>query len=239
MKKITIKPIIALLLFVSVFAACKKDKDEVLPAPTVNGLEIGSGNSKIGFAGTDIHIEGEILAPANIASVSLDIQPKTGTGWKFNKTYTEGLVGQKNAEFHQHIDIPAETVLGIYRVQLTITDQAGQVTKVDAEIEIKKDLTLPTVSGFEAVPNTAGNDLHVEAAISAVNKIAKVTVEIHGGTYEKEVVYTDVAMVGKVDYNLHKHIAIADAPIGHYHIHLKVEDQAGKSIEVEEHFDKK
>lgn len=239
MKKLTIKPIFTLLLFISVFAACKKDSEEVFPAPTITGLEIGSANSKIGFAGNDIHIEGEIIAPANIASVTLDIHPKTGAGWTFNQTYTEDLVGLKNAEFHQHIDIPANAVLGVYHLHLKITDQAGQTTDVEADIEIKKDLTLPTVTGFEAAPNTAGNDLHLEAAIGAVNKIAKITVEIHGGTYKKEVAYTDAAMVGQTAYNLHKHIAIADAPVGHYHIHLKVEDQAGKSIEVEEHFDKK
>jgi len=45
-------------------------------------------------------------------------------------------------------------------------------------------------------------------------------------------------MVGEADFNFHKHLDIAAAPSGHYHVHLKVTDQAGKENEFEEHFNK-
>ncbi|RZL39214.1 MAG: DUF4625 domain-containing protein, partial [Pedobacter sp.] len=140
---------------------------------------------------------------------------------------------------HKHIDIPADAVLGLYHVHIKITDQAGQVTDVESDLEIKKDTTLPTVAGFEVGANATGTDLHMEATVGAVNKIAKVVVEVHGSAWEQEYTYTDVAMVGQLTYNFHKHVNITAAPAGHYHVHLKVVDQAGKEIEVEEHFDKK
>ncbi|WP_291908896.1 DUF4625 domain-containing protein [Chitinophaga sp. CB10] len=73
--------------------------------------------------------------------------------------------------------------------------------------------------------------------ISAPNKIASVTIEIHGA-WAYEVTYTDAAMVGQTTYHLHKHVNVSAAPAGHYHVHITVKDQAGKEREIEEHFDK-
>ena len=228
-----------LFLFVTVaalFTACKKD--ETFEMPTISDIEVGLNNSKVAFPGSDLHIEAKLMATANITSVKLEINPVAATGWKFNQEFTDGFAGLKNAEFHEHFDIPADAELGMYRVVLTLTDAQGQSTKIESDLELKFDPTLPQASGLEVGLNTAGNDLHVEATITAVNKIARVVVEIHGGTYEKEFLYTDAAMVGATSYNFHKHINVSEVPKGHYHVHLKVVDQAGKENEFEEHFDK-
>ena len=238
-KSITMKISKFLFTFATVaalFTACKKD--EVIEMPKIEGLEVGLNNSKIAHPGSDLHIEAQLLATETIASVKLEIKPVATTGWSFNEEFTTGFTGQKNAEFHEHFDIPADAALGMYKVILTLTDAKGQITKVESDLELKYDPTLPQATDFEVDLNTAGNDLHVEATITAVNKIAKVVVEIHGGTYEKEVEYTDAAMVGATTYNLHKHINVSDVPAGHYHVHLKVVDQTGKENEFEEHFDK-
>lgn len=232
------KIIIALLLITSIFAACKKDRIE-LAGPTVSGLEVGHENNKTAYPGTDIHIEAELFAAANIAKVKLEIHPLADGGWTYEQEYTEGFAGQKNATFHKHIDIPAEAALGMYHVHLSVTDQQGQVTEVESELEIKFDPTLPSATGFEVGLNTAGNDLHMEAGINAVNKIAKIIVEVHGPAWEKEFEFTDAAMVGQTTYNFHKHVNVAAAPAGHYHVHLKIIDQANKENEFEAHFDKK
>jgi hypothetical protein len=233
--KIT-KFFLALLTVASIFTACKKDK--IMSLPTINNLEVGHDNNKTAFPGTDTHIEAELYAEATIAKVKLEINPVAGSGWKFAQEYTDGFAGMKNAEFHKHIDVPADAPLGKYHLRLSLTDLQGQVTVVESELELKYDPTLPSATGFEVGLNAAGNDLHMEAKINAVNKIAKVIVEIHGGTYEKEYEYTDVAMVGAVAYNFHKHINVSDVPKGHYHVHLKIIDQANKENEFEEHFDK-
>lgn len=233
--------LIAVLFFIAAaFSACKKDgnQNEDVTPPVIEGLEIGIGNNKIAHPGNDLHLEAKITAPANIASVVLDIHPESGTGWKVNTTYTEGLAGLKSAEFHKHIDVPADAALGDYHLHIKVTDANGKVTEAESELKLQSDPTLPSVTGFEVGLNAAGNDLHAEAAINAPNKIASITIEVHGDGFEKEVVYTDAAMVGQTTYNLHKHVDVTGAPKGHYHVHLKVVDQAGKENEFEEHFDK-
>lgn len=232
------KLLLAFLFLAVTFTACKKDNEIDPNAPEINGFELGTNNSKTGHPGNDLHIEAQIVAQGNIASVELEIHPKSGTGWTVNTTFTEGFSGQKNAEFHEHIDIPADAVLGDYHVHLKVTDQNGRETVVESDLKLVNDPTLPTVSDFEVSLNAAGNDLHAEANVTAPNKIAKITLEVHGNGWEKEVEYTDAAMVGLTTYNFHKHVDVAAAPKGHYHVHLKITDQQNKEIEFEEHFDK-
>lgn len=235
----TTKQLICLLLIsASLFTACKKDDNNDSPAPSIDGLEIGLNNSKVAHPGADLHFEAQIVASGTIKNVVLEIHPKTGTGWEVNTTFTENLAGQKNAEFHEHIDVPATAALGDYHGHIKVTDEAGQVTEAEFDLKVTNDPALPTVTGFEVGLNTAGNDLHAEAKITAPNKIASATIEVHGTGYEKEVTYTDAAMVGQTTYTLHKHVDVTGIPKGHYHVHLKVVDQAGKENEFEEHFDK-
>jgi len=233
----TNKIFIAVLCFVAVLSACKKDKDVVIAPPTISGLEVGTSNNKTAYPGNDLHLEAEIEAPGNIANVKLEINPVNGTGWKVNTTYTDGFAGLKNAEFHKHIDVPEDAATGDYKVVLSVTDQQGKTTKIESDLKVVVDPTLPSVSGLE-IEYEGNDEIHFEANITAPNKIAKVVVEVHGGTYEEEFEFTDAAMVGQTSYTLHKHIHITGAPAGHYHVHVKVVDQAGKEIEVEEHFDK-
>lgn len=117
-------------------------------------------------------------------------------------------------------------------------DTNGKETKVESTLELQNDPTLPSATGFEVGLNAAGNDLHAEASITAPNKLAEIIVEIHGNGWEKEFSYKDEKIVGQTTYNFHKHMDVTAAPKGHYHVHLKVVDQAGKSATFEEHFDK-
>ncbi len=233
----TTKVMLAFLLLIATFTACKKDKQET-PKPSIEGLEVGTSNSKVAHPGNDLHIEAEIIAPGNIKAVVLEIHPESGSGWEVNTTYTEGFSGLKNAQFHKHIDVPADAALGEYHGHLKVTDQTGQVTETEFELQVIADPTMPSVSNFEVGLNAAGNDLHVEAVITVPNKIAEIVLEIHGSGWEKEVSYTDGAMVGQTTYNLHKHMDIAAAPKGHYHVDLRIVDQSGKENDFETHFDK-
>lgn len=216
--------------------ACSK-KDDVAPQATISLKEVGSGNSKVAYAGSDLHLDAEIVAPGGIREVKLEIRPQTAGGWAFDSVYTAGLAGAKNADFHKHIDIPAEAAVGNYRVIVTVIDQQGRQTAAESALEIKVDATLPSLAGLELKLNTDKTDLHVGGDISAPNKIASVTIEIHGA-WAYEVTYTDAAMVGQTTYHLHKHVNVSAAPAGHYHVHITVKDQAGKEREIEEHFDK-
>lgn len=82
-----------------------------------------------------------------------------------------------------------------------------------------------------------GHDLHLEATIDAPALVKRIEVEIHqtgGGTYEIEQTYTSGAFIGVRNATFHKHIDIpADAPLGHYHLHFTVIDQAGQKTVAE------
>jgi len=229
----------AFVFIVSAFVtACSKDDDSSLPAsPTINVTEIGSDNSKIGYAGSDLHVDADVVAPGGIANIQVEIHGEANGAWQFDSVYTDGLAGLKNAEFHKHIDIPENASPGEYHIHFTVTDQSGQKAEFEDHLEIRVDPSLPTAEGFEIGLGDNAEDLHVEADITAVNGISKVIVEIHG-PWETEVEFTDANMVGQTSYHFHKHIDISEAPAGHYHVHLKVVDEAGKEREFEDHFDK-
>lgn len=235
--KLTLRKFALVMGISIIFAACSKDNDDLPAAPTVNLVELGSNNSKLAYAGADLHLDAEILAPGNIASVQVEIHPEGSAGWQYDSLYTEGLAGLKNAEFHKHIDIPEDAAAGHYHFHLVVTDQRGQRTEVEDELEIQVDPTLPSLTGLEVALNDDKTELHLEAEIAAPNKIASVVVEIHG-PWEKEFEYTDAAMVGQTSYHFHKHLDLSEAPAGHYHVHVKIVDQAGKEREFEDHFDK-
>jgi uncharacterized protein involved in high-affinity Fe2+ transport len=233
-----IKSMLALLLAGTLFTACNDDNDVDVAAPTITNVEIGSGNNKQAQAGSDFHIEAQIAAPGNIDRVHLEIHSENGSGWKLDTVYTEGLAGLKNAELHKHIDVPADAAAGSYHLHLVVTDKNGNTAEIESDLQVIKDPTLPAVTDFAVEVEDAGKGLHLEAAIAAPNKIAAVTVEVHGNGWEKEFEFKDAAMVGQTAFDFHKHLDIAAAPVGHYHVHLKVTDQSGKENEFEEHFDK-
>ncbi len=228
----------ALILVLVAFAtACKKDP-KAPAAPSISGLEVGINNNGKVFPGNDLHLEAEITAPGLIQEVKVKIHGETGGGWTFEKVYTDGFKGLKNSTLHEHIDVPESAALGKYHLHLTVTDQWGQVTEEEADLEITIDPDAPTVKNFKVSLNAAGNDLHAEADLAAPQLIAKVEALIKNSSWQKSFEYTDATMVGKNAFHFHKHMAVGDAPAGHYHIHLKVIDQKGKSVEVEAHFDK-
>lgn len=235
-KQIINKLSIGLFFVILAFSACKKDED-VIAKPTITDLEIGSDNNKTAYPGADVHIEASILAPGSIANIKVEIHPESGSGWTFDKTYTEGYEGLKNANLHEHIDIPEDAATGEYDVHITVTDKAGNVAEAASELNIIVDPSLPSITGFEVAYDSEDADLHVEGDITAPNKIAEISMEIHGGSFEKEYEITG-DYVDQTTFHLHKHFSLSDVPSGHYHVHLLVKDQAGKEREFEGHFDK-
>jgi hypothetical protein len=121
-------------------SSCKKDNEEIpaLAKPQISALEIGSGNNKTVQAGSDLHLEGDILAEALIAKIEIEVHQEGGGQYKFTKAYTDGkYIGVKNATFHEHIDVPADAPAGAYHFHFTVTDKAGNTTTVESPLTIK------------------------------------------------------------------------------------------------------
>lgn len=219
------------------WAACNKDEAPGADTPLIETLEVGHDDNRTAHPGSDLHLDAAILAPGGIASITLTIHPENGDGWEFEQVFVEGYEGVRNTDFHEHIDVPADAAEGEYHLHLVVTDKAGNTAEAESHLDLVVDPTLPAVAGFEVEFDAADGDLHVEGDITAPNKLADISVEIHGGDVEKEYEVSG-DYVGKSAFHLHQHFDLTDLPDGHYHVHLKIVDQAGKQAEFEGHFDK-
>jgi len=130
--------------------SCKQEPSK--PEITLN--EVGLSNNKIGYLGSDLHVEADIVAEGKINTVKVEIHPE-GTGtWEFDTTYTE-FSGLKNATFHKHIDIPLSADTGDYHLHFIVVDMEGNETVAEAEIEIKQPTdAVPPVVTISTAPTT-------------------------------------------------------------------------------------
>lgn len=219
------------------WTACNKDEGDDIGKPLIETLEVAHDNNRLTYPGSALHLDAAIVAPGGIAHINLEIHPENGEGWTFEKLFTEGYEGLRNASFHEHIDVPAGAEEGEYRLYLTVTDKAGNTAEVESHLEINGNPTLPSVVGFEVAYDAEDSGLHVEGDITASNKIAEITIKVHGGGIEKEYeVRGDY--IGKTEFHLHQHFDLTDLPDGHYLVHLNVVDQVGEESEIEDHFNK-
>ncbi|MBW8684642.1 DUF4625 domain-containing protein [Chitinophaga rhizophila] len=144
----TTKLIIAILLLIVTFSACKKDKDEVpqLPQPTVENLELGLGDAGIGVINQDFHFEADIVAGDKIEKVEVKILQKAGETyskvWKHEITWDQ-YKGLKNTNVHKHFNIPGDAAEGKYDLHMIVYDQNGTQLDVRRDLEIYAAANLP------------------------------------------------------------------------------------------------
>ena len=239
------------ILFLSmslfIFSSCSSDDDDDNnpTKPAINLTEVGSKNSKIGVAGSDLHLEGSIVADGMIKQIDVEIHQESGGSFKIDKSYKDGkYIGVKNADFHEHIDIPADAPAGDYHLHFTVTDQFGQTTTIESELTIESEPVNITIDGltFGAGHDFANNKIGyigtapvVEAtSIKAEKGIDRIFVEIHSegetAAFELDTTYTYAGETELKDF--HKHVSIpGNAPAGDYHLHFKIYDKNGKSLE--------
>ena len=152
--KLKLAAIVLAVGFISL-NSCKKEEE--IPRPVITLTELGYDNSKTGYAGSDLHIEAEIVAEGKIDKVTIEIQPEGKHGknfamvldddeWDADTTYTK-FSGLKNVDFHEDIDIPVHAEPGDYHFQFIVTDMEGQQTSIEEEVEIKipEDKVAPVI----------------------------------------------------------------------------------------------
>ena len=246
-KNLLFKAILIFGLCMFIFSSCKNDDPNNAAKPVINLTEIGAENSKTVTAGSDLHLEGEIIAESLIKRIDIEIHQKQGGDFKITQSFIDGkYIGVKNVTFHEHIDIPAEAPDGEYQLNFAVTDQLGQTEMKKSELMIKdapehikvKDLKFGASHDFpDNKIGYIGTKPMFSAHITAENGLAKIVVHIHNeeGTpkFEVDTTYT---FEGEKEWGIsgqHKHIAISDkAPVGEYHMHVSVYDKQG---EVSEH----
>lgn len=246
-KKIVFRAIMLLNICLVLFTGCDNDDDKNPVKPVVNITELGSGhdspNDKTAYIGKDIHIETEIVAEGLIKQIEVEVHQKNGS-YEFGKVYTdEKYVGKKNTTLHEHLDIPSDAVAADYHLFLTVTDQLGQTTTAESDLTLKAVPVSITIDGLsfgsghdfpENKIGYIGTAPVIEAAsIKVENGIEKIYVMMHGeenNDYKIEAAFEYEGETELMDF--HKHISIPDnAPAGDYHLHFKVTDKKGESLE--------
>lgn len=133
------KYLLAFLLLLTAFSACKKESSYAPAVASISNIEIGLNNNQIGVSGRDFHFNAKILAGSRIDSISiaiLQIPGETYSGsWKHEVVWTE-FREAKNASVHKHFDIPADAVEGKYVFLITVTDMNG------SRLELKNNITI-------------------------------------------------------------------------------------------------
>nr|WP_321452006.1 DUF4625 domain-containing protein [uncultured Carboxylicivirga sp.] len=125
------------LAFLTFFSSCEKD-DEGVAKPTISDLEIGIGNSLIGYIGSDLHIEAEVVAEGYLNTITVEIHAEDGSDNEVEAVYDYSDQNLKNTEFHKHVDIPGNFPVGEYHLHLIVTDKEGNSTTVEEDITLEE-----------------------------------------------------------------------------------------------------
>jgi len=92
--------------------------------------------------GTDFHTEFIISAVNGIHEITVDVHGHdlaVGEGeveWDFENIYSEGYHELNEAEFHEHIDVPATAPAGEYHILFTIEDEDGNTLEYETHIDV-------------------------------------------------------------------------------------------------------
>jgi hypothetical protein len=225
------------LIVASALFSCKKENALTPEESSLTVKEVGLHNSKVAYSGNDLHIDAKVISHGKIADIKVQITlAQSNYGWDFIKSYSSSYSGLKNADFHEHIDIPESARAGTYSLLIIVTDELGRKTQAKVEFEIIKDLSLPRLNDVVLkVPSSTA--LNVSGVINAPNRIASLVVEVQSSTWTKEFTYTDTDMVDQTTFRFNKDINLSDAPSGHYHINVTVNDKQGKHALYAYHLD--
>lgn len=134
--KSSFKTIALALIFgsIALFTACSDD--DPIPAPTISNLEVGDSNNRKATIGGELHLDAEIIAEGKIDKIKVDLHPESVSGDDIEAEYT-GYAGQKNADFHEDLAIPATAPAGEYHLDITVIDQEGNSTSAEADVIIE------------------------------------------------------------------------------------------------------
>lgn len=146
----TFKGLWMLLLAMALFA-CNEDDVAPKPKPTIDKVEIGLKNNKIGIIGRDFHFYAEVVAGETIEAVKINIKQRNGESyakvWSFEIVW-EDFKGTKNSVVHKHFNIPNDAAEGKYDFIVTVTDENGTKSEVTSDFEVIDPAKLPVTAAL-------------------------------------------------------------------------------------------
>ena len=159
-KKTLFKSLLLFALAAFVLQSCSDDDDDVVVgAPVISNFEVGGaydehgdedlenddhdhGDEGVVHKGEGMHVGADILAQVRVSSITLEIHGHdlvAASGqveWDFEQVYADPKYLVLNPEFHEDIMVPANISSGEYHVKLTVTDEAGNSTVAEVDVDI-------------------------------------------------------------------------------------------------------
>ena len=162
--KTLFKSLLLFALAAFVLQSCSDDDDDVVVgAPVISNFEVGGAHDEHGdedqadddhsdegdhahegvvHKGEGMHVGADILAQVRVSSITLEIHGHDlvaaagEVDWDFEQVYTDPKYLVLNPEFHEDIMVPANIPSGEYHVKLTVTDEAGNSTVAEVDVDI-------------------------------------------------------------------------------------------------------
>jgi len=206
----------------------------------ITNVVVGTGSGEpTAYIGSSLPFSAQLSSADTIADLIALLTPATGGEVVLNTRLTsQNLEGIVQAKVEDQIELPADIRPGDYVFSLVMTDKAGARQSVDNPIRLMIDTSSPLVLDLEIGINPAGNDLHLAAQVTAPNKLAKITVFIHGEEWEKEYEFEGTSVNGKIEYHFHEHAHVDAAPAGTYEVTVTAADQQGRKSSATGNFTK-
>jgi hypothetical protein len=124
--------------------SCSKD-DEV-KMPEILEFELGYDNSKTVHAGSQLHIDADIIAENGIDVIEIEIHHEgehagslkiadAHLEWELEITYDK-FRGLKNTNFHEDIEVPADAEPGEYHFHFKVIDMEGYTVSYEDDLVI-------------------------------------------------------------------------------------------------------
>lgn len=111
---------------------------QIMDTITISGFEMDETVTR----GDDFHIEFMIDAAHGIHNITVDIHahdltPADGEEeWDFEAEFLDGYHEASEAEFHEHIVVPATAPAGEYHVLFTVEDEDGNTIAYETHIDV-------------------------------------------------------------------------------------------------------
>lgn len=255
MKKYLLLGVVLLLsIFTLTLSSCSDDdKPTSTPdKPTITVSEIGIEDNKIALAGSNLHTEGDIMAPGKVKSFEIKVYDKAGTvigDTLFDEKNPDTFVGNINPHFHIHVDLSNKAALGEGgKVEITLVDQAGQTANFSEPITVEQAIVQhvtglnvigpdgKTANGIAGQPMTVVAD---EILMYPGLKIDGMEIEFHNEAADREIVFSSEKdsdedpgyweelaknpCIGQEKSSFKESFKLPDnAPAGTYHLHFTV-----------------
>ncbi len=134
--KTILNPLFLLVSIASIGFLTACEDDETTAKPVIVLHELGIDNSHEAHIGGDLHIDAEIVAEGKIAKIVIELHSESSDN-EIEVEFVDGYEGLKNAEFHEHVEIPETFMTGEYHFHLVVTDMEGNQAIMEEHVDIE------------------------------------------------------------------------------------------------------